>query len=125
MKKKRALSKEEIEAKKEEFTKKAKEAIEEAKTGKRKSPAAIFLNEIKDIVKEMIDNGVSYTKIAKTIYDVYSFRISEQTVRAFAHSVLGVPKKQNNKAKKPKEKKTASQIKEEAAKKNSSDEDTL
>ena len=119
MKKVKALTKEEIEAKKKELAKKAKETIEETKSGKRSSPATDFLNEVKDIIREMIDNGVSYVKISKTIYDVYSFKVSEQTIRAFAHSVLGVPIKKRKAAKKTEEEKpkSSSELKEEAAKK--------
>lgn len=119
MKKIKRLTKEEIEAKKEELLQKAKQTIEEVKSGKRTSPATDFLNEIKEIVKEMLDNGVSYVRISKTIYDVYSFRVSEQTIRAFAHSVLGVPKrtrKSTQKAESSKPK-SASEIKEETAQK--------
>jgi len=122
MKKSKVPTKEEILAKKEELAKKAKETIEETKSGKRSSPITDFLNEIKEIIKEMIDNGVSYKKISKAIYDVYSFKVSEQTVRAFAHSTLGVPARKRSAVKPetatPTKPKSSSEIKEEAAKRN-------
>jgi len=63
------------------------------KTIGRVSPAKTFLNEIKDLVKKAIDNEVSYKQLSKDILEVYNFKVSEQTIRAFAHNVLGVEKK--------------------------------
>ena len=63
------------------------------KTNGRNSPAKNFLNEIKDLIKKAIDNEVSYKQLSKDILEVYNFKVSEQTIRAFAHNVLGVEKK--------------------------------
>jgi cysteinyl-tRNA synthetase len=96
MAKRKALTSDEINAKKEELKGKVKESIELVKSGVRSSPATDFLEEIKEVVKEALDNGVSYKLLSKNIYDVYAFKVSEQTIRAYAHSVLGVPKRSRN-----------------------------
>ncbi len=96
MAKRKAPTSDEINAKKEELKAKVKESEEEAKSGVRSSPATDFLAEIKEIVKEALDNGVSYRQLSKDIDSVYSFKVSEQTIRAYAHSVLGVPKRSRN-----------------------------
>jgi uncharacterized protein YjbJ (UPF0337 family) len=96
MAKRKALTIDEINAKKEELKGKVKESIELVKSGVRSSPATDFLEEIKEVVKEALDNGVSYKLLSKNIYDVYAFKVSEQTIRAYAHSVLGVPKRSRN-----------------------------
>ncbi len=114
MKKNRVPSKQEIETKKEALLKLVNETIEKTKQG-RSSPSTDFLLEIKEIIKEMIDNGVSYKKISTVIYQIYSFKISEQTIRAFAHSVLNVPVKSKL------NKKSSSEIKSEIAKKTRDD----
>jgi len=114
MKKNRVPSKQEIETKKEALLKLVNETIEKIKQG-RSSPSTDFLLEIKEIIKEMIDNGVSYKKISIVIYQIYSFKISEQTIRAFAHSVLNVPVKIKL------NKKSSSEIKSEIAKKTRDD----
>lgn len=96
MAKRKAPTSDEINDKKEELKGKVKESIELVKSGARSSPATDFLEEIKEIVKEALDNSVSYKQLSKNIYDVYAFKVSEQTIRAYAHSVLGVPKRSRN-----------------------------
>lgn len=92
-----SLTKEEIEAKKEALKNKVSESKKKALVG-RSSPAKDFLTEISDIVKDALNHNVSYKQLTKDIFDVYSFKVSEQTLRAFAQSVLGVKKgKKNNK----------------------------
>jgi hypothetical protein len=90
------LTKEEIEAKKDEFKAKVSESKKNALLG-RSSPAKDFLNEISDIVKDALKYNVSYKQIAKDIFDTYKFKISEQTLRAFAQNVLGVEKQKRSK----------------------------
>ncbi len=96
MAKRKEITSDEINAKKEELKAKVKESVKEAKLGVRRSPATDFLVEIKEIVKEALDNDVSYRQLSKDINDVYSFKVSEQTIRAFAHSALGIPKRSRN-----------------------------
>ncbi len=90
------LTKEEIEAKKDELKAKVNESKKKALVG-RLSPAKDFLNEISDIVKDALKHNVSYKQIAKDIFDTYKFKVSEQTLRAFAQNVLGVEKQKRNK----------------------------
>ena len=79
---------------------KQKEAqlIEKAKEVKkqkavRKSPARILLESIGDTIKKLVvQEGLSYPDISRIIKDVYDVKISAQTIRAYAHDVLGVPK---------------------------------
>ena len=104
MKTKKKIDKAAIEAKKRALEEKIEKSIEAAKLGKRRSPTSEFLDEIKDVIKKALDNGVSYRQLAKDIHDVYNFKVSEQTIRAFAHSVLGIPKKSRNAAPKPQQK---------------------
>lgn len=125
MKNKKSINSDEINAKKEELKKRIEESKEKAKV--RSSPAKEFLEQVKDVVKDGLDNGVSYTQLSKDIYAVYNFKVSEQTIRAFAHSVLGVPKRPKKSASpattwvKNEVLKTSSQIKEESAKKTKND----
>jgi len=92
----RQLTKEEIEAKKEAFKSKVSESEKRTSQG-RPSPAKEFLKEVKDIIKSAIDNNVSYKQLSKDILDIYNFKVSEQTIRAFAHTVLGVEKRTKKK----------------------------
>jgi len=46
--------------------------------------------EIKDIVKESFESGVSARQLAKQIHNVYDFKISEQTIKTFAKNVLKI-----------------------------------
>lgn len=85
-----------IASKKAELEAKINDNIEEKKLG-RISPAKKFLNEIQDLVKIAIENNVSYKQLSKDILEVYNFKVSEQTIRAFAHNVLGVEKKPRRK----------------------------
>lgn len=72
----------------------ASELEKEAKSKKSgSSPATDFLTKISDEIKKSIDDKVSYRAIARTIESVYSVSVSEQTIRAFAHNILKVPKK--------------------------------
>lgn len=90
------LTKEEIEAKKDELKAKVSESKKKALVG-RSSPAKDFLNEISDIVKDALKHNVSYKQLAKDIFDTYKFKVSEQTLRAFAQNVLGVEKQKRSK----------------------------
>ena len=85
------LTKEEIEAKRDELKAKVSESKKKALVG-RSSPAKDFLNEISDIVKDALKHNVSYKQLTKDIFDTYKFKVSEQTIRSFAHNVLGVEK---------------------------------
>lgn len=59
----------------------------------RKSPARILLESIGDTIKKLVVNeGLSYPDISRIIKDVYDVKISAQTIRAYAHDVLGIPK---------------------------------
>ena len=91
-KKIKTITKELINSKLDEF----KAKINEAKQGKRKSPAQEFLESVSDTIKEAINSGVSYRKLSKIIEEVYSFNVSEQTIRSYAHNVLGIAKKSRN-----------------------------
>ena len=73
-----------------------KAKIDEAKQSKRKSPAREFLESISDTIKEAIVSDVSYRKLSSIIEEVYSFKVSEQTIRDFAHKELGIAKKSRN-----------------------------
>ncbi len=86
------LSKSEIEAKKDELKAKISESKKKALVG-RSSPAKDFLNEISDIVKDALKYNVSYKQLTKDILEIYNFKVSEQTIRAFAHNTLGIKKK--------------------------------
>ena len=67
--------------------------IDELRKEKKGSKTSKFLSMIEDKLKKNIEDGLSYRTISKAIFKTYSFRISEQTIRAYAHNVLGVPKK--------------------------------
>ena len=86
------LTSEEIANKIAELDAKIDDSIKNKTIG-RVSPAKTFLNEIKDLIKKAIDNEVSYKQLSKDILEVYNFKVSEQTIRAFAHNVLGIEKK--------------------------------
>ena len=91
-KKIKTITKELINSKLDEF----KAKINEAKQSKRKSPAREFLENISDTIKEAIVSDVSYRKLSSIIEEVYSFKVSEQTIRDFAHKELGIAKKSRN-----------------------------
>ena len=99
MAKVKTLTHEEIEAKKDELKAKVSESKKKALVG-RSSPAKDFLNEISDIVKDALKHNVSYKQLAKDIFDTYKFKVSEQTLRAFAQNVLGVEKQKEVKLQK-------------------------
>ena len=86
------LTSEEIAKRKDELNAKIDDSIKN-KTNGRNSPAKNFLNEVKDLVKKAIENEVSYKQLSKNILEVYNFKVSEQTIRAFAHNILGIEKK--------------------------------
>lgn len=90
------LTSEQIASKKAELEAKINNSIEAKKMG-RVSPAKKFLNEIQDLVKKAIESGVSYKQLSKDIFDIYNFKVSEQTIRSFAHNVLGVKKQTRSK----------------------------
>jgi len=91
-KKAKTITKELINSKLDEF----KAKITEAKQGKRKSPAQEFLESVSDTIKEAINSSVSYRQLSKIIEEVYNFKVSEQTIRSYAHNVLGIAKKSRN-----------------------------
>lgn len=84
------LSKTQIEAKKNQLSKAIKDEAERSKTASRNTAAGTFLMEIKDIVKESFESGVSARQLAKQIHNVYDFKISEQTIKTFAKNVLKI-----------------------------------
>jgi len=84
---------EEIAEKKEALKAKIEVSKESAKNG-RISPTQTFLKEVEDIIKDAINNQVSFTQIAKDIYAVFNFKVSTQTIRVFAQNHLGFEKKQ-------------------------------
>lgn len=91
MSKVKVLTSEEIEAKKDELKAKINDSKKRAMAG-RLSPAKDFLSQISDIIKDALKNNVSYKQLTKDIFDVYSFKVSEQTLRSFAQNALGVAK---------------------------------
>ena len=84
---------EEIAEKKEALKAKIEVSKESAKNG-RISPTQTFLKEVEDIIKDAIENQVSFTQIAKDIYAVFNFKVSAQTIRVYAQNHLGFEKKQ-------------------------------
>jgi len=90
----------------------------------RKSPARILLESIGDTIKKLVVNeGLSYPDISRIIKDVYDVKISAQTIRAYAHDVLGVPKDEKRakvakemNAKKQNKKATAKEVIKEESK---------
>ena len=80
-----------IKEKEAQLLEKAKEVKKQKAT--RKSPARVLLDTISDTIKKLIiEEGLTYPEISKAIKDVYGVKISTQTIRAYAHNVLGVPK---------------------------------
>jgi len=90
-KRRRILNREEIEKKKDLLFKKIEENLEENR--RRLSPKKTFLLGIGDAIKKAIDEGMSYKQLSKTIYEVYKLKVSQTTLRNFAHDYLNVPKK--------------------------------
>ena len=91
MAKVKTLTHEEIEAKKDELKAKVNDSKKRALSG-RSSPTKAFLTEVSDIIKDALKHSVSYKQLTKDIYDTYNFKVSEQTLRAFAQNVLGIEK---------------------------------
>lgn len=108
---KKELSVEEIEEKKAQLKEGLNKAIEKQKRG-RTSPAKEFLTQVQDLVKDSLDKGVSYRALSREIEKVYNFKITEQTIRAFAHNILGIEKKQVGGNKKVENKQTTTNTKE-------------
>jgi len=92
MAKRKKISIEEINSKKDAFNAKIDESIKLKKRGKI-SPTQQFLHQIKDLIKKSRDNEISYKQISKDIYEVYNFKVNEQTIRIFAYNVLNIKKK--------------------------------
>lgn len=84
------LTKAQINAKKNELANAIKKEAERSKSTSRNTAARTFLMEIKDIVRESFESGVSARQLAKQIQNVYDFKISEQTIKTFATNVLGI-----------------------------------
>ncbi len=66
--------------------------IEEKKQPKT-SKKVLFLREIGSVIKEKYDDGISYKDMSKSIFEIFNIKVNEQTIRAFAHAELGIPKK--------------------------------
>lgn len=98
--KKKTLTKEEIEAKLGEFENKTNKSIENKKIG-RNSQSSLLLESLKELIKKAIDNNVSYTQISKDIEEIYSFKVSAQTIRIFAKTKLGITRDNKKQTKTP------------------------
>ena len=110
--KKALINTKEIDKKRDILKSKLNEAIEEKKHG-RLSPAKKFLSEIENEIKTALENKLSYKKISSIIYEVYNFKISEQTIRAFVRNRLNIATNIQKTTTK-----SSSQIKEEMNSKN-------
>jgi len=91
MSKNKVPTAEETKAKIEELRNEITESIKNKKA--RISPVQIFLNEIKEIISDAIKNDISYAQISRDINTIFSFKVSTQTLRAFAHNELNIPKR--------------------------------
>jgi len=100
--KRRILTGEEIEKKKDLLKEKIEEKIEENR--RRLSPKKSFLLGIKDEVKKALDKGMSYKQLSKIIHEVYKLKVSQTTLRNFAHDYLNIPKKTTTKKEEEEEK---------------------
>jgi len=89
---KKRLTDEQINKKKNELIMEFEKSINEKK--KRKTPARIFLQEIKDILEYPIQKGVSYAEISRKIQKVYKINISADTIRHFVYSEFNIKNKQ-------------------------------
>lgn len=87
-----AISSEDIAEKMEALKANMNEKIEE-KSKPRESKKVLFLREIGSVIKEKYDDGISYKDMSKSIFEIFNFKVNEQTIRAFAHAELGIPKK--------------------------------
>jgi len=85
------LTKKEVEAKIRDFENKTNKSIENNKIGSV-SQSSLVLESLKELIKKAIDNDVSYAQISRDIQEVYSFKVSAQTIRIFAQTKLGVKK---------------------------------
>lgn len=85
------LTDKQIEAKKEAFLSDITKKSELSKQG-RTTPAQIFLDKIKDVIKVALEGDLSYKEIAKSIYDQWNVKISDQTIKRFAENTLGIKK---------------------------------
>jgi len=94
MSKNKVPTAEEAKAKLEELKSEVVASAENKKA--RISPTQIFLGEIKEVIEKAIKDDVSYAQISRDIFSVYSFKISTQTLRAFAHNVLGISKRKKS-----------------------------
>jgi len=92
---KKEFSVEQINAKKDLLEEKLKQSIEEKKEG-RITPAQKFLNEIKELVQNALTNGIGFKQLSNDINEIYSFKISEQTIRMFAVNHLGYELRNKN-----------------------------
>jgi len=72
-----------------DYRQKVASDIKEARTALR-TPTTAFLLQIKAEIQESIDHGLSYKKIAQTIENVFSFRVTENSVRNFANTFLHI-----------------------------------
>ena len=110
-KRRRILNREEIERKKDLLEQKIEEKIEENR--RRLSPKKSFLIGIGGEIKDALDKRVSYKQLSKVIFEVYKLKISETSIRDFAHSYLNVPKKTTTKKEEEEEKDFFADIKDE------------
>jgi hypothetical protein len=61
--------------------------IEEKKKPKT-SKKILFLREIGSVIKEKYDDGISYKDMSKSIEEIFSIKVNEQTIRAFRTFLL-------------------------------------
>ena len=86
---KRTISQVQIDRNMHDYLKKVESDIKEARTA-LKAPTTAFLLQIKTQIQESIDHGLSYKKIAQTIEETFSFRVTENSIRNFANTFLHV-----------------------------------
>lgn len=93
------ISKEIIEAKKQELINNLELVQNSIKTG-RPSPAKDFLYEIKEVLEIYINKSIPFTQISKVIYKTYNIKISTNILKSFAKSELGYISSEKNTSKK-------------------------
>ncbi len=89
---KRKISQIQIDRNMADYRQKVASDVKEAATV-LKAPTTAFLLQIKTELQESIDHGLSYKKIAQTIEEVFSFRVTENSVRNFAAAYLHINKR--------------------------------
>lgn len=87
------LTVEQIRSKRSELKSEIKNILNSKKANGKISQSRMLLIETQDLIKEMVDNNISYEKISQSLEKIFNFKITSQTVRRFALETLGVPKK--------------------------------